>query len=795
MATATSSAVYLVSLLIVSSLVSGQIRYSIPEELDQFAFVGNIAEDLKLVVWELSARTFRLISDETKQYLGLNLENGILFIHERIDREQLCGQRSICSLLYKISLDNPLEMHRLTVEIIDVNDNSPGFSKDEFSLRIFELIPPGTRFPLESAHDPDVGTNTVSTYQISPNEYFDIKVQKRSDGDIIAELLLEKSLDREKQSTIHFILTAIDGGIPQRTGTAQFIVIVADVNDNAPAFDHELYRANLRENSPKGTLVTQVSAVDLDEGTNGELVYSFTSHTSQATRELFSLDPESGVIRVKGILDFEQSHIYELGVEVMDRGPYALVGHTKIMVRLIDVNDNVPKIDVTSASNTVPEDAQIGTVLAVISVSDPDSGENGNVHCKIDRSVPFKLQQVLSNNYNLVTSDTLDRETVSLYNISISAWDRGFPPLSARRHILITVSDINDNAPRFTQSLYNVFLMENNTPGASIFAVTALDADLDQNGVLSYSVMDSQKQDVSSITINSKSGTLFAVRSFDYEEVKKFQIKVQAQDAGFTKLSSTAIVNIIILDQNDNAPVIVSPLLWNNTASVEIVRQSLCPGYLVTKIIATDADSGQNKRLSFQTLEVTDPSLFDMGLHSGEIKIVRNFKNEDTTTQRMIILVKDNGQPSLACTATIFVWVLANITEKMSVELHQPRNSSQFSELNIYLIIIFGSTSFIFLVIIILLLVLKCKQNRNVSVDETRCCIPCRKRHSSDGFNQRAVRQEILNYSGVAPTLPVSGTYHYAVCLSSESSKSDFLYLKPTMPPNNENYRATSVSK
>ncbi|XP_078267128.1 protocadherin-10-like [Rhinoraja longicauda] len=794
MATAASGAVNFISLLIVSGHVAGRIRYSIQEELEQGAFIGNIAEDLNIGISDLWTRTFRLISDDTKTYLALNLENGILFVRERIDREQVCGKNFLCSLAYKISLINPPEMHSVAVEIIDVNDNPPRFSKGEFSLRISELLAPGARFPLESAHDPDVGTNSISTYQISPNEYFDLNVQKRSNGDLIAELSLEKLLDREEQPAFYLVLTAIDGGIPQRTGTAQIIITVVDVNDNAPVFDHELYRANIRENTPKGTLVTKVSAVDLDEGTNGDLVYSFTSHTSPSTRELFNLDPVTGEIRVDEIVDFEKAHIYELGVEATDKGPSALVGHTIIMVRLIDMNDNPPEIEVTSSSNTVPEDAQIGTMLAEISISDPDSGENGQVQCGVDKNIPFKLQKGSSSNYNLVTSDTLDREMVSVYNISISSWDLGSPPLSSSKHILITVSDVNDNAPRFTQSTYNVFLMENNRPGASIFSVTALDADFDLNGMLTYSMIDSAIQDVSAthiVTINSKSGIIFAARSFDYENLKQFKIKVKAQDAGFPRLSSTAIVNVIILDRNDNAPVIVSPLMWNNTASLEIARQSLYPGYLVTKIIASDADSGQNMRLSFQILEATDKSLFNIGLHSGEIKTVRNFKIDDATNQRMVIQVRDNGQPRLTCTATIIVSVLANITEKMSSELHQRRNVNQFSGPNVSLIIIFGSTCFIFLAIIILLLLLKCKQNRTNNVDETRCCFPCRKWHSTDAFNQRAVLREGLHYSGAAPTLPISGTYHYAVGLSSESSKCDFLFLKPTLNSNDVNTRST----
>ncbi|XP_067851869.1 protocadherin-10-like [Heptranchias perlo] len=784
-------------LLCVSDLVSGQIRYSIPEELDHGTFVGNIAEDLRLNVWELSARNFRLVSDDRKQYMKVNLENGILFVDERIDREKICRQSSTCSLSFQIALDNPLEIHVVAVDILDVNDNSPRFPNSEFSLEISESIAPGARFHVESAQDADVGTNTISTYQISPNEHFGLKVQTRTDGSKSAELLLEKSLDREQQSTFHLVLTAVDGGIPHRSGTTRIIITVMDINDNAPVFDQEIYRASVAENAPKGTLVTKINAADLDEGTNAELTYSFTSHVSQRIRELFKLDPETGEIKVQGVLDFEESRFYELDVQAVDNSPPGLAVHAKVMVGLIDTNDNAPELEVTLVSSAVREDVLPGTVIAVIRVTDPDSGDYGHVQCQVPVELPFKLQKSLRNNYKLVTNDFLDRETAPLYNIYISAWDGGSPPLSTNRTVLVSVTDINDNAPKFTQSLYNVYLMENNTPGVSIFAVTALDPDLDQNGEVSYSILENQMQEMSAsayVTINSRNGNIYALRSFDYEQLKHFKIKVQAQDAGSPPLSSTAIVNAIILDQNDNAPVIVSPLTWNSSASVEIVPQSVYAGSLVAKVIATDADSGQNARLSYQLLEATDPSLFTVGLLSGEIRATRSVSDQNIITEKLVLCVNDNGQPSLSSTATIFFSILSNVTEKSSGRSDEPRQSEYFSDLNHYLIIILATTSFLFLVTIIFLVVLKYEQDRNIAEDyrSTVCCY--RRRNSNGAFNQRPALHETFNSAGPVQT----EGYRYTVCLSPESSKSDFLFLKPchpTLPFNELGVRDTNARK
>lgn len=749
--------------------VSGQIDYSIPEEQAPGTTVGNIAEDLKLNVWELSPRMFRLVCEGSKKYMEVNQKNGILFVNERIDREEICKQSFVCILNYQIILDGPFEMHQIAVEILDINDNSPVFPKAEFSLQMNELVATGARFPLESAYDPDVGTNTISIYRVSSNEHFGLKMQTRTDGSKDALLVLEKSLDREQQSTYHLILTAIDGGIPQRSGTTQINIAVADVNDNAPIFDRDVYRVHVVENVAVGTLLTRINAVDLDEGVNAELTYSFTSYVPQNIRELFKLDQITGEIRVHGAFDYEETKMYELDVQVVDNGSAGMTGNAKVIVELLDTNDNVPTIEVTVMTGAVHEDAPVGTVTSMISVTDLDSGEYGEVQCQVPEHLPFKLVKTSRTNYKLVTNGVLNREIVPIYNITISAWDGGSPPLSTNKTVFVSISDINDNIPSFTQPAYSAYVAENNTPGASIFAVTASDPDLNQNGEVSYSIIENHVQGVSAspyVTINSRSGIIYALYSFDYEEWKHFQIKLQAQDAGSPPLSSAVIVNIIILDQNDNAPVIISPLTWNSTASVEIDPQLTFPEYVITKVIATDADSGQNSRLRYQILEASDPTLFTLDLLSGEIRATRSLRKEDVSSDRLLICVKDNGEPILSSTVTVTFSILSNVTENTFKRTDNDRSSTQFSPVNHYLIIALGSTSFVFLVIIIFLVVLKLKHG---SERPAALSVPT----THNYFNYSDVRQ--------------NDGYNYTVCLSPESSKSDFLFLKPchdTLPFN-----------
>ncbi|XP_041657446.1 protocadherin-10-like [Cheilinus undulatus] len=776
----------------------GQIRYSIPEELEHGAFVGNIAEDLGLDLNKLSARRFRIVSGARKQYVEVNLENGVLFVNERIDREELCEQSLSCSFHLQVVIENPLELYRVEMEILDVNDNSPSFPWTEFNLDISESAVPGSRFPLESAQDLDVGSNSLRTYLLSVNEHFLLDIQTRSDGSKFAELVLQSPLDREQQSAHQMVLTAVDGGAPERSGTAQIDITVLDANDNAPVFDQSFYRVRLAENAPKGTVVIKLNASDLDEGPNADITYSFSGHAPLKVRQLFSVDARTGEIKVKGVIDYEKARMHEIYVQAKDKGPSAVAVHCKVLVNVLDKNDNLPEVILTSVSTPVQEDAPPGTVIAVISVMDKDSGENGNVDCEIPHHVPFQLHSSFKNYYTLVTSDFLDREAVAEYNITLTARDMGSPPLFTRKTILVQVSDVNDNAPRFKQPSYTVYLTENNAPGASICSVTAQDPDSGQNAYLSYSIMDADIQGMAMstyVSINSDNGNIYALRSFDHEQLKNFQITVQAQDAGFPPLISNVTVNIFILDQNDNAPVIVSPVTQNGTAPIEALPRSADAGHLVTKISAVDADAGQNSRLFYQMLQATDPSLFSVALYTGEIRTIRQLVEKDPTRHRLVILVKDNGQPPLSATVSIILSVVDSLPD-LQPDLGDlslsPHHSSNFT---LYLIVSLGAISFTFLVAIIVLVTVRRLKGRPSNRESnfpsmSACCCGCCTRTEASTTTEVFKKSNLnVRMSAGAPGCAETTSngahpqvYCYKMCLTPESSKSDFMFLKPCSP-------------
>ncbi|XP_031175505.1 protocadherin-10b isoform X2 [Sander lucioperca] len=744
--------VLLIALCITDGVLS-QIRYSVPEEADHGTLVGNIAEDLGLDLTKLASRRFQVVPSSRTPYLEVNLENGVLFVSEKIDREQICKQSASCQLNMEVFLENPLELFRVEIEVVDINDNPPSFPETDITVEISESATPGTRFPLESAFDPDVGSNALRTYDITTNNYFYLDVQTQTDGNKFAELVLEKPLDREQQAAHRYVLTAVDGGQPPRTGTALLVVRVLDSNDNVPVFEQPVYTVSLSENAPAGTLVIQLNATDLDEGLNGEIVYSFSNHISSRVKDLFSIDARTGRIEVRGEVDFEESSLYQIFVQAKDLGPNAVAAHCKVLVKVSDANDNAPEITFSTVTESVSEAAAPGTVIALLSVTDRDAEENGQVHVEILGDVPFKLKSSFRNYYTIVTDGPLNREHADSYSVTVVARDKGTPSLTASKSIRVQVSDENDNAPTFTQTVYDVYVTENNVPGAYIHAVTALDPDAGQNALISYSILECDIQGMSVktyVSINEETGYLYALRSFDYEQLKDFTFTVQARDAGSPQLFSNATVKVIIVDQNDNAPLVLAPLGKNGTAREPLPR-SAEPGYLVTRIVAMDADDGENARLSYSIQRGNENGMFRMDWRTGELRTARRVsaKRDPQQMYELLVEVRDHGQPPLSSSASVLVLLVDSVAEGRGAgdRAGTAKAKEGTLDLTLILIIALGSVSFIFLLVMIVLAV-RCQKDKKLNFYTclaSECCLGC----SSCCSRQARARKKKLSKSDI----------------------------------------------
>uniref|UniRef100_A0A8C7IWC8 Protocadherin gamma-C3 n=1 Tax=Oncorhynchus kisutch TaxID=8019 RepID=A0A8C7IWC8_ONCKI len=782
----------------------GQLRYSIQEELENGAEVGDLVQDLGLDIRKLSNRKIK-VTTSGKRYVDVNPQNGKLLVNERIDRETLCDLSSTCLIHLEVLVENPSEVHNVEVEIVDANDNAPQFPRDEYQLEIAESALPGSRFPIENALDPDVGSNSVRLYRLSPNEHFALDSNKPSLNSKNIELVLKKPLDRELAPYHQFILTAADGGTPAKTGSALINVRVLDTNDNVPVFDSSVYKVKLLENSPKDTLVIKLNATDHDEGTNGEVYYSFSSYTPERVRQMFSMDSNTGEIRVRSIVDYEETNSYEMYIQAMDKGPGAVAAHCKVVVEVVDVNDNVPEIVLSSLSSPVREDARADTVVALISVTDRDSGANKQVNLEIPPGLPFKIKS-FRNYYTLVTSAFLDRETTAAYNVTLSATDGGTPPLSSQKTIQVDVADVNDNPPRFEQTSYTVYVTENNAPGASLCTVKAQDSDVNENARITYTVLNDNNHGIpvtSYVSVKADTGEAYALRAFDYESLREFHFQVKAQDGGIPPLSRVATVYIYIMDQNDHIPEIVKPP-GNGTRSIETVLKNAEAGVLVTKVVAYDADAGPNAWLIYVLDQSTDLDLFKVHEHTGEIRTTRRVLEDNSTSFSLTVLVRDHGQPPLSSTATVNVAVM-EVPPKVTPDpkrVIRPHSTLLFSNVTLYLIVALSATTFVFLVTVVVLAIVRCHAYCTQPGSCSPCCVS--QKTPPDGGssstvggsggggggggqpnNNVALRRDLKvepHYIEVRGNGSMTKTYCYKTCLTATSGSDTFMFYNTGRP-------------
>ena len=755
---------------------ASQIRYSVPEETVKGYIVGNISKDLGLEPRELAERGVRIVSRGRTQLFALNPRSGSLVTAGRIDREELCSQSVQCLFNFKVLVEDRVRLYGIEIEVTDVNDNAPKFQAENLEIKINEITVPGTRYPLPEAVDPDVGLNSLQSYQLSPNHHFSLDMQTGEDGTMNPGLVLDHALDREEEAAHNLVLIASDGGEPRRSSTVHIKVTVLDVNDNAPVFAQPIYRMTVPENVPPGTLLLTVRASDLDEGANGEVAYKFWK-ISEKQSPLFQLNENTGEISTAKSLDYEDCAFYEMEIQAEDVG--ALMGKSKVLISVEDVNDNRPEVIVTSLFSPVREDAPQGTVVVLFNAHDRDSGKNGQVVCYIHDILPFQLEKSIDNYYKLVTWKYLDREKISMYNITVMASDLGTPPLSTETHIILHVADTNDNPPTFSHASYSAYVPENNPRGASIFSVTAHDPDSSKNAQVTYSLMEDTTMGAplsSYVSINSDTGVLYALRSFDYEQIRDLQLLVIARDNGDPPLSSNVSLSLFILDQNDNMPEILYPSLpTDGSTGVELAPRSAEPGYLVTKVVAVDRDSGQNAWLSYRLLKASEPGLFVVGLHTGEVRTARALLDRDALKQSLVVAVQDHGQPPLSATVTLTVAVADSIPDVLAdLSSLEPSANPEDSSLTLYLVVAVAAVSCVFLAFVIMLLTLRLRRWHMSHLLK-----------ASGGGLAGVPASHFVGVDGVRAFLQ---TYSHEVSLTSDSRKSHLIFPQP-------NYADTLISQ
>ncbi|XP_011379376.1 protocadherin-8 isoform X2 [Pteropus vampyrus] len=690
---------------VLSVAQSKTVRYSTFEEDAPGTVIGTLAEDLHMKV--SGDTSFRLMKQFNSSLLRVREGDGQLTVGDAgLDRERLCGQAPQCVLAFDV-VSFSQEQFRLVhveVEVRDVNDHAPRFPRAQIPVEVSEGAAVGTRIPLEVPVDEDVGANGLQSVRLAePHSPFRVELQTRADGAQCADLVLLQELDRESQAAYSLELVAQDGGRPPRSATAALSVRVLDANDHSPAFPQgAVAEVELAEDAPVGSLLLDLDAADPDEGPNGDVVFAFGARTPPEARRLFRLDPRSGRLTLAGPVDYERQDTYELDVRAQDRGPGPRTATCKVIVRIRDVNDNAPDIAITplaalgapaaspfaaaaaaaalggtdatsstgpgtpeaGAISLVPEGAARESLVALVSTSDRDSGANGQVRCALYGHEHFRLQPAYAGSYLVVTAASLDRERIAEYNLTLVAEDRGAPPLRTVRPYTVRVGDENDNAPLFTRPVYEVSVRENNPPGAYLATVAARDPDLGRNGQVTYRLLEAEVGHAGGavstyVSVDPATGAIYALRSFDYETLRQLDVRVQASDGGSPQLSSSALVQVRVLDQNDHAPVLVHPAPANG--SLEVAVPGRTPrDTAVARVQARDVDEGANGELAFDLLQQEPREAFAIGRRTGEIVLTGDLSQEPPgRVFRALLVISDGGRPPLSTTATVSFVVTA----------------------------------------------------------------------------------------------------------------------------------------
>ena len=641
------------------------LEYDLSEERPPGTFVGNVVIDAHMNgPWtsdDISKMKFSFLRQREPHWDNFRIEEttGVIRTTRRIDRDIICSRQLLCQVDLNVMVQpsSYFQIIKVTVTILDLNDNSPQFPEARMVLYVPEGATVGSVFAVQSAEDVDSGKFGIQSYKLlSASKKFSLQVTNNSAESIDVLLHLNEKVDREVQEFYTMEVVATDGGTPSRSGSMMVDITIVDSNDNNPVFANSTYNITVPENVALNAVLLRVHATDPDVGLNGEIVYSFSSHTKEQYGDLFSIDNATGQIQARGQIDYEATSIYYLTVMAQDRGPNSMPAYTKVVLNVEDINDYTPEITVNAltASRTVQvsESASPGTFVAHVSVVDKDAGRNGQVRCTIESDL-FELKKLFPTEYKVVTSTAarFDRETQSEYQVDVICRDKGKPSLRATSQIDIFVRDENDHSPVFDQSIYHSVIRENNMVGAFVVQVNASDQDEGDNAMIRYSLR--QRDDRNLLVIDTVSGVVAANAIFDYEKKKNYEFLVLAYDNGRPRRTSTATISLSVGDVNDESPHFLLP-----TYRFE-VEENQSAGSFVGLVSAVDADTYEYNVVTY-AIDVKESGTRAFAVHpdTGRIVTTRELDREEQEVYKLVLIASNMGHPQMRNTVDVSVYVL-----------------------------------------------------------------------------------------------------------------------------------------
>ncbi|ELU16906.1 hypothetical protein CAPTEDRAFT_32685, partial [Capitella teleta] len=638
--------------------------YEINEEIGPGSIIGDIVKDARLAD-KYEHNTIPLLRFQFLTQPAANLSvdprSGLISTSGRLDRDVICAGFFTCIVPLDIAIhaNKIFQVVKASVEILDLNDNSPKFPDPRISFQVLESAHPGaTSFLIPEARDPDSPSNAVQSYELvaEGSDAWRLNVEEEVDGAREVMLALTDHLDRETNGHYHLQVVAYDGGSSPRSGSIDIFIEVEDANDNSPVFDSASYEVTIDENTPRLTNIIQLRAQDADWGVNGKVQYSLSARSASTYGHLFGIHNSTGQVFVKGAVDFESSPSYHLTIVARDSGSGSVPSSASLLISVRDLNDHAPHITMNTllARDTnrsfVPEDAPIGHFVGHVIVKDPDSGTNGAFNCSLENRA-FRLEQTFPEEYHVLTTKELDREQRNEYRLTMRCVDRGSPPMTSTKHISVVVTDVNDNAPVFREASYVAELFENNYHGAYVTRVNATDEDEGRNAEIVYGL---GPNDLAFFDIDAVTGVISARDSLDRERRSEYNLRVVARDNGEpTPKTSTVSLLVKVLDVNDEKPLFTSAVYSFG------VDENLPAGHEVGFLSAHDADSPPYNQHSMFLLPAGSLSdAFEMDDDTGMVRTTRPLDREQQSVYELIAVARDINSPTISSTATVSIHVM-----------------------------------------------------------------------------------------------------------------------------------------
>lgn len=572
----------------------------------------------------------------------IDKRSGVITTATAIDREVAA------SFSITVTARSGLAYGRATVNVsvLDVNDNEPIFVGDKDEIVVPENAAAGQEIYLARARDKDSGMNSRITYGMSLNPEDQFRISEAT-----GVLYLNQPIRSPPNTVMHIELTATDGGEPTLSTRHSITVIIQDVNDHTPVFDHMSYETSLPESTKVNERFFALTATDEDLAANGKIAYAIEEGNEEGK---FGMFPD-GHLYVKKPLDREEREYYALTISCTDHGHPPRTSTVPMVIHVIDENDNAPQFSNTTFMFNIAENEPVDSFVGKLTATDRDIGRNAELIFSLSSSQ--KDFSIDPRNGFIKTMRVFDRESLvqltgqDFITLEAIVSDNGVVRLKDKVKVRIYILDANDNAPEFVRAPYKVQISEGATIGTQLIRVYSVDMDEGLNGDVFYKLTDGNVD--SSFAIDDATGQLTVARHLDRETMDSYKLVVIAHDAALKgQLTSTTTINVEVLDENDNAPEFVQ------TSGQVSISETTAVGSELVRFRATDNDLGANSRITYSIIGGNRRDTFHIDPVSGALYLHKPLDYEDTSSYALNITVSDSGNPRLYTTIVYAVQVI-----------------------------------------------------------------------------------------------------------------------------------------